>query len=1196
MAKQQSTEEVLTGELIKFIEPLTSRLTGGPEGLIALLEDVGLGELLLDAEVSKLQTTVVEDFSEPLMSIGSTLSTLEGSDGLETINDIDQLIEDTTAVAQGVQTFNDLEFQHPDVQRAGDIVLDYFLVSYLETYHPDVNAALRGCGIVTTTDAGFDRFELGKVGNLVSDPNRLARETLGWGSEEFDGLSVVIYVEMILERRDVVATIDTPTVQEVVAVHNEGDSQPTGGSVTPQQLYGQLRDIDGPPDLPDSLYISLSDSIPGLTGVELGVKILPAPPYKNERPGLAFVPVGEFTRSNSWDVSEELSLELKVGGSVTDTAFIVRPDGNGGVSTTTVSLDGSPGPGQAKAEAELTYEPESPDATILLGEPDATRFSVESASIGGGFTYEDSEFEFQVELPASGTFVIKPEGGFLSMVLPDQIRFDFDATVGWSSVEGLYFEGGGTLEASIPTHASIGPVDLNELYLALPLDEEDADLGIEAATSPSLSLGPISATVKRIGIEADLTFRNGGDGNLGPVDMALDFRAPDGIGLGVDTGPAAGSGYLEFHPEQHRYTGTFQLQVGDLSLTVVGLLKTKLPDTDGYSLLLLVTAELPPIRLGFGFTLNGIGGLVGIHRGLRRKPLGKAVRTGNLDSVLFPDDVAENATQIISDLRSIFPPKADFHVFGPMIRLAWGSPAAILRADIGVVLSIPAFKIALLGKFMLDLPDEEAALIDLNLAVVGFLDIPNKKVAIDASLYDSSIVLWDVSGDMALRATWGEKGRFLLSVGGFNERYKPPKSFPELDPIVASLSPPNGNPRLEYTGYLAVTPNSFQVGAGVVLHGEFGPATVHGELSFDALFRFAPFSFVVDFFAKLLFSLKGREMGIEVDGTLKGPKPWRIKGKVSIEVLFVSVTVKVNATLGSKQQKTELPTATILPKLREALGTPGNWSAQRPDSNSPIVSLRDPGGDGDGDDGADRSTGGDSKPVLAHPLGTLSVRQQVVPLGIRIEKFGNAEPKRDRFDLASFAVVDEGSDSTRSLPGDEELRERFSPGKFREMSDSEKLQSEDFERLPAGREIENGLLTYYGQDDAGKILWSTLDFEATVIDATNSEYRTSKDDWTTTLPDSTAHELSRTSRVAKGELHTTGHARYGGPDKSVSLDEEGYVVVDAADLTRIRAAMGGEPALTHVEAKDARDEYLDVNPEASVRVVARHEENTGGQA
>ena len=49
-----------------------------------------------------------------------------------------------------------------------------------------------------------------------------------------------------------------------------------------------------------------------------------------------------------------------------------------------------------------------------------------------------------------------------------------------------------------------------------------------------------------------------------------------------------------------------QLQVGDLSLTVVGLLKTKLPDTDGYSLLLLVTAELPPIRLGFGFTLNGI--------------------------------------------------------------------------------------------------------------------------------------------------------------------------------------------------------------------------------------------------------------------------------------------------------------------------------------------------------------------------------------------------------------------------------------------------------------------------------------------------------------------------------------------------------------------------------------------------------------
>jgi hypothetical protein len=609
--------------------------------------------------------------------------------------------------------------------------------------------------------------------------------------------------------------------------------------------------------------------------------------------------------------------------------------------------------------------------------------------------------------------------------------------------------------------------------------------------------------------------------------------------------------------------------------------------------------------LGFGFVMTGIGGLGGVNRGFEEKPLGKAIRSGNVNSVLFPENVVANANQIITDLRSFFPARADQHVFGPMLEVGWGTPT-ILQMQLGVLVSIPTWKIAIVGNISMALPDEKAGLIVINLAVLGVLDLPNQELSIDASLYDSRIIKWSLSGDMAMRLSYGPDPRFFLSMGGTHPRYSPRKGIPRLQRVKASMSPPGGNPRLELSGYLAITPNTFQVGAKVTLAASAGPARVFGQLGFDALFRFNPFSFVVDFYATLKVKIKGKGLSISVDGTLSGPQPFRVKGKVKISILFFKATVRVNAQIGPAKKKEEkLPIAKILPKLTKQVAKPGSWNAQQPDEESQWVRLRDR-------HAGEKKNGKapDSDLVLAHPRGTLGVRQQVVPLEMRIEKYGNAKPAHTTYRVVSVTV--KNADAQKNLAGQKQLTEKFAPAKFRKMSDEEKLEAEAFEDLPAGRTLVNGLLHVAGapppgsSSNGGKFPLpkeATLDFEATAIDETNEEEQIKAGDlpqgtsWTTTQPSEIGQELKETSRVARGGMRTEGRARYRNdrdPNK-LSVSDDRYVVVRKSTMERLKVSgtatknpASGQP---RVQALDAKKEYLDDHPDerGMLQVVATSE-------
>jgi hypothetical protein len=595
----------------------------------------------------------------------------------------------------------------------------------------------------------------------------------------------------------------------------------------------------------------------------------------------------------------------------------------------------------------------------------------------------------------------------------------------------------------------------------------------------------------------------------------------------------------------------------------------------------MIAGEFTPVNIGFGFTLNGVGGLLGLHRGFKTGPLRKKVRTGSLGDVLFPEDVVANAQRIISDLRSIFPPEQDKHVFGPMAKLGWGSPT-LITLDLGVLVAIPDLRITVLGRISTELPDEEAPLIVLNMDVLGIIDIPAKKVSIDATLYDSRVVAWTVSGGMALLSTWGENPRFVLTVGGFNPRFEPPKDFPDVDRIRVALGDPSGNPAIVFKGYFAVTSNTFQVGAHVKVQVVAGPVTVKGQLGFDALFQFDPFKFVIDFLASLEVTVYGKGLTIRIEGTIKGPGPFEIHGKLEIEVAMFTVSAEIDVTLGSGDDREPLPAAEVLPKLTATLAEPKNWSAQLPDEGTTIVTLRE-------------IESGDDE-VLAHPLGSLTVRQTTVPLERPIETFGNHQPgTHDRFRIRDDVTVEGPDDLSLSAPA----TETFAPAKYTEMSDAEKLDSGGFESMKAGRKVPEGRVHVGGDPgtEAGRAnrTSATVRYETTVIDKNYPEENEGTwgtpladmgwfadeddEDALLELPGETGRKLADTTAGGESGSGVDADGAIPGLSGDLSLAEENYTVVRADDGTEFEA-LSAEGGMTQSDARMALRRYEAENPEA----------------
>jgi hypothetical protein len=1004
------------------------------------------------------------------------------------------------------------------------------VVHYLEHAQPLLFAPLHLLGIVDTqwTPANQAAFRVDylkttlnwdRLGTLLSDPGALARQVYGWGGA-VDYLTFFNRLARVLRAFDLPVQVSRAHHPLVATYY----STPPAGL---RQLWLPVLSAEVPQAGGTTAYLEAS----------LYVLPVPSAPHPSSGAPAGFLVAPYLQGAASTTVALGRSVAVQVKGSLSSdglTGLEILPDhvgaylGPGGGAATRYDLG-----------ITLSYSPPRPG--ILLGRPDSHRLQINDGQFGLDLKGDVSRPELALSLGTSKISLVLDFGagdGFLTQIFgTDPQTFEADGTLSWSSANGLTLSGHAGITLRVPINRTIGAVALDTLLLGA--DVRDGGASLVVTLTGGVILGPVAATVDQVGVK--LALKKSADasspGLLGSLDLAFGFKPPDGLGLSVDAGPITGGGYLLFDPAHGRYAGVLQLTLPVVTITAIGLLDTRLPGGQpGYSFLILFTADFPPIQLGFGFLLTGLGGLAGINRTVAVQALQDGVRSGSVDNILFPQDPLNNAPQLISDLQTIFPPAAGQYVFGPVLELGWGEPEPIITAELGVLLTLPQpVLIVLLGKVQMVLPSPDVVVIELHFDIAGILDLTNKKLSVDASLRDSHVVNWDLYGDIALRMDFGDQPNFVLSVGGFNPHYQPPANFPSLRRLTLALGT-GDNPRLTVDGYVAVTSNTFQVGAHASLSAGVADFSVTGEVGFDALFHFHPFSFLVDVEAGVsVHGPLGFSASVHFDGHLSGPDPYHAWGEL---VVHCFGTHHLHADISFGQQVVEATAAPPdpWPQLKAEIARTRNWSASLPPGSQRVAAL------------AEIPASGDL--VLVDPLGGLTLRERVVPFDHTIDRFGEAPLASPvRFSITAAAAGSLAFAGGALAP----VTDQFAAAQFEQLSDAEQLSRPSFEPMNAGVAIASGGLAF------GSARGRAYRYATQVVDTPDAPARIAG---IYSLSGAAQQAALRNGPAARAPCRNTGLGTYAPPPSQPAAAQLGrgqYVIADKTTLNDMTAILQGAP-------------------------------------
>lgn len=839
----------------------------------------------------------------------------------------------------------------------------------------------------------------------------------------------------------------------------------------------------------------------------------------------------------------DFTSSISVSGGV---VFKLRPPFEFSAEPTTASVGGAIG---FKVNRNATAR-----GFTIVGGNDLVRLTADDVGIGaelviGANTTGAVNIDPGVLIELKGlTLSLGSEGSdnFLASLLANaDVRGVFDLALGWKLSEGLVVRAAGGLEIAIPMHQSLGIATLETLYLIVKI-RSDGSFALEASATITGQLGPLSAAVERMGVEIILAFADGAEADLGPIDIQLKFKPPNGVGLALDAGVIRGGGYLYLDFEKGEYAGALELTFsGFLSLKAIGLISTRMPDgSPGFSLLIIITVEFgTPFQLGYGFTLNGVGGLLGLNRTMRLDELAEGVRTGAVENVMFPRNVIANAPQIISDMRRFFPPQPNTFLIGPMAKLGWGTPS-LITASFGLIIEIPPANIAILGVLKCVLPDEEAALLLLQVKFIGALEITKSRLWFFASLFGSRVLFITLGGEMGLLISWGAEPEFVLSVGGFHPNFNPP-AMPFPAPQRISLSILNESfARIRVEAYFAVTSNTAQFGARAELFFGVSAFSVNGHLGFDALFQFSPFYFIITFSASMSVRVFGAGLfSVRVRGQLEGTSPWHVEGEGSISLLFWSIDIPFSHTWGESAD-TVLPEIPALPILQGELEKRENWLALLPTGSQHSVSLRKIEATAE---------------LVLHPLGQLRVSQRAIPLDLKIQKVGN----QNISDIEKVVLRVAGTELTQKA----EVREPFATAQFKAGLDAAaKLSLPAYEKQAAGIDLSvSDTDTRTSHSVKRIVLHELITIDNNYKEHLNRFFNAGKN-WFLQLLSSNA-----TARSLLSESYRTAKDPF--TDK-VAAVEPGFVIANTRDNT----AFGGAPVFTSVvQAQDALASQIQTN-------------------
>ena len=925
-------------------------------------------------------------------------------------------------------------------------LLDDLQETYLRIYYPKAYAFLHLFGIIryeVTIESVVGRIDYTRTVvdweqavEIIKSPQEAFKKTYHWNDPQtpFDHEALLSALEKVLRVLGLSARLAAPGQNMIKGI-------PSGNSFNIQSKADSLL-----------LLFFYRMSPVDKTVYEIGLRASPA--VKNgqtDASGLLLSPV--LRGGTGVDIPIGRDFKLQWSGSIDAGSLFgaaVFPDG---VNTIT---------GQPAIATGLTFtRSNTSNPWYLIGNSKTTRIELSTVAIGlsmdGTATDPEIKFHFKIGDPGSGNGVkvVIPLEESDSLVKTstgkNDIEFSFEAEIIWSSKSGLQFNGGAGLDIQLPVSIQMGLVTLQNAHVALVAGKKTTSVqGVELQLTAGLQgkFGPVSFEIDGLGLGANVIPYSKQDlqaipaGSKPPLfgkfDLDLSFVPPKGIGIAIDAAAVSGGGYLFFDPDKGEYAGVAQLTIQNkIIVKAIGIIQTKLPEgKPGYSFLLIISAEFPGIQLGMGFSLTGVGGLVGINRGMDLTKLAAGIYDNSINDVLFPPDPLKNAYALINAINGFFPATSGQYTIGLMAQLAWG-PANLVTIELGLIIEFPEpVRIAIIGIIHAIVKKKsfgkEIIALQLQVNFLASIDFDRKYIKMDASLYQSKLISMELTGDMALRVKYGSNADFAITIGGFFPGFQPPALELPAKITMLQIILNSGNPYIAVGCYLAVTSNTVQFGiSGIFKLSKWGVAIL-GTISFDALFQISPFHFEVDIHVFLGASWHGYDFAhIKVDGTFSGPSPWHVTGSMELSVWIFSKTVQIDEYWG-EDDDSAMEKISVLPLLAQDLAAMANWE-RTTGSTGTLVTIR-----------TDPKKEPDPDLLILHPNELIAVRQNTVPLGISIDKFGTRQPQGAN----KFNVVLKDKNNA-DLPSSK-LQNRFAPAQFIDMTDDQKLNAPSYQLFDAG--------------------------------------------------------------------------------------------------------------------------------------------------
>ena len=359
-----------------------------------------------------------------------------------------------------------------------------------------------------------------------------------------------------------------------------------------------------------------------------------------------------------------------------------------------------------------------------------------------------------------------------------------------------------------------------------------------------------------------------------------------------------------------------------------------MPDgSKGFSLLVIITAEFGTgIQLGFGFTLIGVGGLLGLNRTMNLRGAGRR-RAQRRRSTSSCSRRTSSRTRRGSSATcaAFFPPRGGTFLIGPMAKLGWGTPT-LISLSLGIIIEIPG-NIAIVGVLKVAIPDERLRADHASRSnFIGAIEFDKKRVLVLRRAVRIAHPLPHA------RRRDGRAGRPSATT-----RTSSSASAGSTRASAAAAAVPvaarHRDQHPEHAGRARSASRATSPSPPTPCSSARGPrcssastiASVEGHLAFDALFQFSPFYFIIEISA----SLSVKVFGVGLFSVPVSAAPWRALAvarrgpRVASRFSSGTSTSTSRHTWGDTQD-TRLPPIAVMPILVAELEKVENWRAQLP--------------------------------------------------------------------------------------------------------------------------------------------------------------------------------------------------------------------------------------------------------------------------